>query len=199
MTNLDSAWDNGYNTEARSRELAAAYDSYSKMTAAQKREIRDFATGTTAKYIEAREKGISHDNFLKTAKAINNAKGTGAYNEKTGKNTVREIDKRKIIAQSGLSEKDIDRMMMVYMEDYDPNKKGSETSELKYNYIRQELGLSPSEYVKAYEVDLEGGKWRDIRKGIQDALGCDWATANSLLLIFEGQKKSTLVNWYNSQ
>jgi hypothetical protein len=198
MTNLDSAWDNGYNTEARSRELAAAYDSYSKMTAAQKREIRDFATGTTAKYIEAREKGISHDNFLKTAKAINNAKGTGAYNEKTGKNTVREIDKRKIIAQSGLSEKDIDRMMMVYMEDYDPNKKGSETSELKYNYIRQELGLSPSEYVKAYEVDLKGGKWRDIRKGIQDALGCDWATANSLLLIFEGQKKSTLVNWYNS-
>lgn len=199
MTNLDTAWDNGYNTEARSRELAAAYDSYSKMTAAQKREIRDFATGTTAKYIEAREKGISHDNFLKTAKAINNAKGTGAYNEKTGKNTVREIDKRKIIAQSGLSEKDIDRMMMVYMEDYDPNKKGSETSELKYNYIRQELGLSPSEYVKAYEVDLEGGKWRNIRKGIQDALGCDWATANSLLLIFEGQKKSTLVNWYNSQ
>ena len=198
MTNLDSAWDNGYNTEARSRELAAAYDSYSKMTAAQKREIRDFATGTTAKYIEAREKGISHDNFLKTAKAINNAKGTGAFNEKTGKNTVREIDKRKIIAQSGLSEKDIDRMMMVYMEDYDPNKKGSETSELKYNYIRQELGLSPSEYVKAYEVDLKGGKWRDIRKGIQDALGCDWATANSLLLIFEGQKKSTLVNWYNS-
>ena len=199
MTNLDTAWDNGYNTEARSRELAAAYDSYSKMTAAQKREVRDFATGTTAKYIEAREKGISHDNFLKTAKAINNAKGTGAYNEKTGKNTVREIDKRKIIAQSGLSEKDIDRMMMVYMEDYDPNKKGSETSELKYNYIRQELGLSPSEYVKAYEVDLQGGKWRNIRKGIQDALGCDWATANSLLLIFEGQKKNTLVNWYNSQ
>lgn len=199
MTNLDSAWDNGYNTDARSRELAAAYDSYSKMTAAQKREIRDFATGTTAKYIEAREKGISHDDFLKTAKAINNAKGTGAYNEKTGKNTVREIDKRKIIAQSGLSEKDIDRMMMVYMEDYDPNKKGSETSELKYNYIRQKLGLSPMEYVKAYEVDLQGGKWRNIRKGIQDALGCDWATANSLLLIFEGQKKSTLVNWYNSQ
>lgn len=198
MTNLDSAWDNGYNTEARSRELAAAYDSYSKMTADQKRKVRDFATGTTAKYIEAREKGVTHDNFLKTAKAINNAKGTGAYNEKTGKNTVREIDKRKIIAQSGLSEKDIDRMMMVYMEDYDPNKKGSETSELKYNYIRQELGLSPSEYVKAYEVDLKGGKWRDIRKGIQDALGCDWATANSLLLIFEGQKKSTLVNWYNS-
>lgn len=199
MTNLDSAWDNGYNTEARSRELAAAYDSYSKMTAAQKREVREFATGTTAKYIEAREKGVTHDNFLKTANAINNAKGTGAYNDKTGKNTVREIDKRKIIAQSGLSEKDIDKMMMVYMEDYDPNKKGSETSELKYNYIRQELGLSPSEYVKAYEVDLQGGKWRDIRKGIQDALGCDWATANSLLLIFEGQKKSTLVNWYNSQ
>lgn len=198
MTNLDSAWDNGYNTEARSRELAAAFDSYSKMTAAQKREIRDFATGTTAKYIEAREKGISHDNFLKTAKAINNAKGTGAYNEKTGKNTVREIDKRKIIAQSGLSEKDIDRMMMVYMEDYDPNKKGSETSELKYNYIRQELGLSPSEYVKAYEVDLKGGKWRDIRSGIMKALGCDYGTANKLLLIFEGRYKQQLIDWYTS-
>lgn len=199
MTNLDSAWDNGYNTESRSRELAEAFDSYSKMTAAQKREIRDFATGTTAKYIEAREKGISHENFLKIAKAINNAKGTGAYNEKTGKNTVREIDKRKIIAQSGLSETDIDRMMMVYMEDYDPDKKGSDTSELKYNYIRQELGLSPTEYVKAYEVDLEGGKWRNIRKGIQDALGCDWATANSLLLILEGQKREMLANWYKLQ
>ena len=198
MDDLDTAWDKGYDTTGRSDDLKWAYDTFSKMSDGAKADVREWLTGTAAKYVEAREKGVSHEDFLTVAEGINSVKGTGKYNAETGKNAVREIDRRRVIANANISTTAKDKLMMAYMEDYEHGVEGTETSELKYQYIRQELGLSSQDYIKAYEVDLAGGKWRDIRSGIMKALGCDYGTANKLLLIFEGRYKQQLIDWYTS-
>ena len=201
MTSLDTAWDKNHDqaiVDRWMRELDTAYNAYSNMTDDMKSEVREFATGTTAKYLEARDNGVSHEDFLTVAEGINSVKGTGKYNAETGENAVREIDRRRVIANANISTTAKDKLMMAYMEDYEHGVEGTETSELKYQYIRQELGLSSQDYIKAYEVDLAGGKWRDIRSGIMKALGCDYGTANKLLLIFEGRYKQQLIDWYTS-
>lgn len=201
MTSLDSAWDKNHDqaiVDRWMRELDTAYNAYSNMSKDMKSDVREFATGTTAKYLEARDNGVSHEDFLTVAKGINSVKGTGKYNAETGKNAVREIDRRSVIANANISTAAKDKLMMAYMEDYEHGVEGTETSELKYKYIRQELKLSPQDYIKAYEVDLAGGKWRDIRSGIMKTLGCDYGTANKLLLIFEGRYKQQLIDWYTS-
>lgn len=201
MTSLDSAWDKNHDqaiVDRWMRELDTAYNAYSNMSKDMKSDVREFATGTTAKYLEARDNGVSHEDFLTVAEGINSVKGTGKYNAETGENAVREIDRRRVIANANISTTAKDKLMMAYMEDYEHGVEGTETSELKYQYIRQELGLSPQDYIKAYEVDLAGGKWRDIRSGIMKTLGCDYGTANKLLLIFEGRYKQQLIDWYTS-
>lgn len=201
MASLDSAWDKNHDqaiVDRWMRELDTAYNAYSNMSKDMKSDVREFATGTTAKYLEARDNGVSHEDFLTVAEGINSVKGTGKYNAETGKNAVRDIDRRGVIANANISTAAKDKLMMAYMEDYEHGVEGTETSELKYKYIREELGLSPQDYIKAYEVDLAGGKWRDIRSGIMKTLGCDYGTANKLLLIFEGRYKQQLIDWYTS-
>ena len=160
------------------------------MDADQKKEVKQFVSGNAAKYIEAREKGISHEVFIKAAKNVNDVKGTG----KGG--TVRDIDRRKAIAKtSGLTESQIDKLMKVYMPDYDKTDESPETTEFKYQYIREELDLSPREYASTYEAYLDGdkkvGKIADIM-----ALGYDWTTANALYKVYSGSMKNKLLSLY---
>lgn len=193
FTNLDTAWDSNYSagvTESYSKELEAAYDSYSKMTADQKREVKAEATGNAAKYIEAREKGISHADFITTARNVNNVKGTG----KNG--TVRDIDRRQAIAKTtGLTPEEVDKLMRVYMADYDKTDDSPETTEFKYQYIREELDLSPAEYASTYKAYLDGekkaGKIADIMR-----LGYDYKTANAIYKVHSGSMKQKLIAMY---
>jgi hypothetical protein len=193
FSKLDTAWDNKYsetNTENYSRELEKAYESYSEMEAADKRIVKETATGSAAKYIEAREKGISHADFVNTAKSVNNVKGSG----KNG--TVRDIDKRQAIARTpGLTTSETDRLMKVYMPDYDPNDESPETTEFKYDYARQELGLSPQEYASTYRAYLDNSKKNQRIKAIQ-ALGYDYSTAQKLYKLYNGGLKKQLLEMY---
>lgn len=193
FSKLNTAWDNKYsqaNTENYSRELEKAYESYSKMDAADKRTVKETATGSAAKYIEAREKGISHADFVNTAKSVNNVKGSG----KNG--TVRDIDKRQAITRTpGLSTSETDRLMKVYMPDYDPNDESPETTEFKYDYARQELGLSPQEYASTYRAYLDNSKKNQRIKAIR-ALGYDYSTAQKLYKLYSGGLKKQLLEMY---
>lgn len=193
VSKLDTAWDSGYskeNTEAYSKELEKAYESYSKMDAAAKREVKATATGTAAKYIEAREKGISHADFVNTARNINNVKVTGTNGN------VRDIDKRQAIAKTpGLTDKEVDNLMKVYMPDYDPNDESPETTELKYQYAREELGLSPQEYASTYRAYLDNDKKKNKIAAIRD-LGYDYATAQKLYKLYGGSLKKQLLKLY---
>lgn len=195
MSALDSAWDNGYNEETFNRELQAAYDSYSKATPEMKKQVYEEAEGTTKRYLEARSKGISHSDFVAVAKSIATVKGTGSVNKDTGKATVRDIDKRKAIANTkGMTSSEIDILMKAYMPDYDPKAASPEMTELKYQYIREEMGLSPKEYATTYQAYLDADKRNKI--AAIRALGYDYSTANALYKLYNGSMKKELLKLY---
>ena len=193
MGKLDVAWDNKYNAanqSALSDQLAKEFESYTKMTETAKKEVYGSLTGTAKKYVEARENGVSHDDFLKAAKGINDVKGTGKYDPDTGKNAVRDIDRRTVIAEmSGLSDSARDTLMRAYMTDYNPDAETVYKTEPKYDFIRQEMGLSASEYADSYRIYLDvSGKYNEIH-GIMAAIGCDYGTASKLRNLYGGWYK----------
>ena len=193
MTDLDTAWDHSWNTTAKERALDEAYAEYKSMSKEAQKEIETFATGTAKKYLEARGNGISHKDFLAAAKNVETVKGTGKYNSETKKNTVKDIDKREAIAKTtGLTERQVDIIMKAYMPDYDPDAEKKEKTELKYDYIRQELGMTPAEYADTYRAYLENAKKHEKIAAIQD-LGYDYTTASKLYRLYQG--KIDVVAW----
>ena len=193
MTDLDTAWDHSWNTTAKERALDEAYAEYKSMSKEAQKEIETFATGTAKKYLEARGNGISHKDFLAAAKNVETVKGTGKYNSETKKNTVKDIDKREAIAKTtGLTERQVDIIMKAYMPDYDPDAEKKEKTELKYDYIRQELGMTPVEYADTYRAYLENAKKHEKIAAIQD-LGYDYTTASKLYRLYNG--KIDVVAW----
>lgn len=193
MSAMDTAWGHNWATDVKSKALETAYENYKAMSPAARREVEAFATGTTAKYLEARRNGISHKDFLAAAKNVETVKGTGKYNSETKKNTVKDIDKREAIAKTtGLTEHQVDIIMKAYMPDYDPDAEKKEKTELKYDYIRQELGMTPVEYADTYRAYLENAKKHEKIAAIQD-LGYDYTTASKLYRLYNG--KIDVVAW----
>ncbi len=187
MTDLDTAWGHGWNTKAKERALDEAYEEYKSMSKEAQKEIEAFTTGTAKKYLEARGKGISHEDFLAAAKNVETVQGTGKYNSETKENKVRDIDEREAIAKTtGLTERQVDIIMKAYMPDYDPTDEKPNETELKYDYIRQELGMTPVEYADTYRAYLENAKKHEKIAAIQD-LGYDYTTASKLYKLYQGR------------
>lgn len=175
MSNLTTAWDNKYSTgvtESYSRELETAYNSYAEMDKNQKALVRYFATGTAAKYIEAREKGISHADFLKTAKAIKSIKPEAGSKEPNQKQQLETI------ARAGLSESQKVTMAKLYASDAQ-DKNIDEVKALGGNYkLYTELYRDHSDYTKG-----TGKKNRTINHWIQK-YGMDYSTAKKYYEVF---------------
>lgn len=195
MSELDNAWEKDYDEAAFIREMEETFNAYSKASAETKRQVYEEATGATKKYLEVRDKGISHADAIKGIKAVETAKGTGSINKDTGKATVRDIDKRQAIANSGLNEQATDMLMRAYMADYDPSDESPETTEFKYQYAREELGLSAKEYAATYRAYLDNGRKAQKIAAIR-ALGYDYKTANALYKLYYGRMKDDLIEMY---
>lgn len=196
MSDLDTAWDRGYNEETFNRELETAYESYRNAPADMRKQVYAEAEGTTKKYIEARDKGVSHEDFVAAAENIAKVKGTGSINKDTGKATVRDIDRRQAIANtSGMTPHEIDIVMKAYMADYDPSDESPETTEMKYDYIRHEMGMSAKEYAATYRAYLDSSKKAQRIAAIR-ALGYDYGTALKLYKVYSGSMKKKLIDMY---
>lgn len=196
MDNLDNAWDKGYDEKAFAREMETMFRSYQNVPAAMKKKVYAEATGTAKKYIEVRDNGISHSDALAAIENVAKAKGTGSINKETGKATVRDIDRRQAIANTpGLTEKGIDTIMKAYMADYDPSDESPETTEFKYQYAREELGLSPKEYADTYRAYLDNSRKAQKIAAIRE-LGYDYQTANALYKLYYGRMKNDLIEMY---
>lgn len=177
-------------------KLESAYSQYSGMTAAVKKQITETADSKTKAFLEVRGKGVSAKKYSYAAKNIASVKGTGAVNKSTGKATVRDIDVRRAIANTtGMTEHEIDIVMRAYMDDYDPTAKSPETTEFKYQYVREELGLSPDEYTSTYRAYLDSSKKADKIAAIR-ALGYDYSTAAKLYDVYYGNMKKQLIKMY---
>lgn len=144
-------------------------------------------------YFMARRKGVSTKEYVTAANNIDLLK---PY---PGEKNVKDIQKWDAIGNMSASEKAKDALMKVYMQDYDPTDKSPVKTELKYDYARQELDLTPQQFVTAYEINQTGK--RDSKFERMEAAGFDDETAEALyrLLSATGKTKIDTVEWYNSQ
>ena len=94
--------------------------------------------------------------------------------------------------------------MKAWMQDYDPSvrEKDRDTSELKYDYARNELGMSVAEYVDGYDIytyeqKIGGEGTADrTRERMEKELGITKAEAKALYKLYNGKLKETLIELY---
>ena len=142
MTNalkaMTNAWDHGSDRPAQQKILEDSYDSFAKQSETIQQAIMDAAEGAAKKYLEGRQAGLSSAETLSALKSVQaipkENRGKAAYQY------------RAIADTKSLSEADMDIAMKLYMPDYDPGDKRPDISELRYDYIRKDLGYSAKEY-----------------------------------------------------
>lgn len=187
IAGLSEAMKSDWNTGNREKTLEEGYAAYEKMDAQTKARVAESATGDTAKYLEAREAGVSTTAYLKVLDAVKHADGTG------------NSAKYRAITSASISESAMDKLMKAYMPDYDPDKPKSDKSELKYDYARKELGMTPAQYAQAYEIytsksDELHGKKQKMAKWTE-LYGAD--VAKQLWKLYGG--KLDVVDWWEDQ
>lgn len=174
---LTNAWAHNAERPASVQSLEDAYDTFSKSSADVRKAVMGAAEGTAKKYLEARSGGLSSASALAILKQVQ------SIPEKNRQKAAYQY--RAVAETKGLTEAQRDTAMKLYMKD------GSST-ETKYDYIRQELGLSPSDYASAYyaysTTDADGdGKTtkEEAIQGIVD-LGYSQQEAAELYAIYQG-------------
>lgn len=106
----------------------------------------------TVKFDAMTESGLSSDVADRIIKGLADLQGTGSVDKDTGENRVTDRDKWGYIAAlDGLSDKEKDRVMLLYMPDYDPEAEKPNKTELKYAYLRSK-GYSAEQFTQTYGV-----------------------------------------------
>lgn len=190
MDNLTKAWAHNTDRPAAKQALEAAYDAYSKSSADVKKAVMDAAEGAVKQYMEARADGFDSNVSLSIIKQVQSI---------PQKNRQKVAYQYQAVANTkGLSEAQLDKAMKLYMPDYDPSAKKPVKTEIKYDYIRQELGFSAKEYAKAtyamqdmsYDEDDSGSITKDEAVQAIVDLGFDKATATRFYQIYQGSSNS---------
>lgn len=178
---LTNAWAHNSERPAAVKSLEEAYSAYSKSSSDIRKAVMDAAEGTAKTYLEARSEGLASNTSLAIIKQVQ---------------SIPQADRNKAAYQyqavaktKGLTETQQDTAMKLYMKD------GS-SSETKYDYIRQELGLSPKEYADAYyaysttDTDGDGKTFKpEAIQGIMD-LGYSRQEATELYDIYKGSSNA---------
>lgn len=188
INDMQKVWDYGYDEKPAKETLESAYDTYSKMTESQKAAYRENVSGDTAKYLEAREAGVSTTAYLKVLDAVKHADGTG------------NSAKYRAITSASISASAMDKLMKAYMPDYDPDKPKPDKTELKYDYARKELGMTPAQYAQAYEIyqsfsNYGKGRAKKQRAALAEIYGADMA--EKLYKLYYGS--FDVVDWWEDQ
>lgn len=181
MDALTNAWAHNSERPAAVKSLEEAYSAYSKSSSDIRKAVMDAAEGTAKTYLEARAEGLPSNTSLAIIKQVQ---------------SIPKKDRQKAAYQyqavaktKGLTETQQDTAMKLYMKD------GSST-ETKYDYIRQELGLSPKEYADAYyaysytDTDGDNKTFKpEAIQGIMD-LGYSRQEATELYGIYKGSSNA---------
>ena len=150
-----------------SKALVGAYEGGEITKAAHdalKEEMvfRQTYTAKTEKFDAMTESGLSSDVADRIIKGLADLQGTGSVDKDTGEATVTNRDKWGYIAAlDGLSDKEKDRVMLLYMPDYDPEAEKPNKTELKYAYLRGR-GYSAEQFTQTYGVTQEFTKKADM-------------------------------------
>jgi hypothetical protein len=150
-----------------SRTLAKAYEDGEITKAAHDAMKEEMAIWQhfpvdTVKFDAMTESGLSSDVADRIIKGLADLQGTGSVNKDTGEATVTNRDKWGYIAAlDGLSDKEKDRVMLLYMPDYNPEAEKPNKTELKYAYLRSK-GYSAEQFTQTYSVTQEFTKKADM-------------------------------------
>lgn len=153
----NSGMTNNQKAQEWSRTLAEAYEDgritkagYDALKDAMK--FRQTFSIDTEKFDAMTESGLTSDVADRIIKGLADLQGTGSVNKDTGEATVTNRDKWGYIAAlDGLSDKEKDRVMLLYMPDYDPEAEKPNKTELKYAYLRNK-GYSAEQFTQTYNV-----------------------------------------------
>lgn len=157
-----------------------------------------YAVGTE-KYDEMLESGLSARSANYVAEIVNKVVGTGKMDADTGKRAVTDYDKWwAITTSSGISERDKDTAIKAYMPDYDPTAKSKNYIEVKYDYAREELGVSPSRFVQLYHAYQEGDAAAEKKENLREIVR-DEAMVNQLYNLFNGKSNKEIARWYSDR
>ncbi len=163
----NSGMTNNQKAQEWSRTLAEAYEDgritktgYDALKDAMK--FRQTFSIDTEKFDAMTESGLSSDVADQIIKGLADLQGTGSVNKDTGKATVTNRDRWGYIAAlDGLSDRERDRVMLLYMPDYDPEAEKPNKTELKYAYMRNN-GYSAEQFTQTYNVTQEYSKKADM-------------------------------------
>lgn len=150
-----------------SRTLAKAYEGGKITKAAHDAMKEEMAIWQhfpvdTVKFDAMTESGLSSDVADRIIKGLADLQGTGSVDKNTGENKVTDRDKWGYIAAlDGLSDKEKDRVMLLYMPDYNPDSGKPDKTELKYAYLRSK-GYSAEQFTQTYSVTQEFTKKADM-------------------------------------
>lgn len=178
---LTNAWAHNSERPAAVKSLEEAYSAYSKSSSDIRKAVMDAAEGTAKTYLEARSEGLASNTSLAIIKQVQSI---------PKKDRQKAAYQYQAVAETkGLTETQQDTAMKLYMKD------GSST-ETKYDYIRQELGLSPKEYADAYyaysytDTDGDNKTFKpEAIQGIMD-LGYSRQEATELYSIYKGSSNA---------
>lgn len=190
MTSLETAWEKGMDTSVAEKELSALYGTYGEQSETIQKAIMDAAEGTTKKYLEGRQSGLSSQKTLSALKSVQSvpAKNRGKIGYQL----------QAISGTKGLSEKDMDIAMKLYMPDYDPSENEPNVTEVVYDYLRKEKGYSAEDYASfkyAYNLaasdygDKNGKVKKDEYISAMLDMGYDQATAKEIYDTLWGSSK----------
>ncbi len=149
------------------RTLGNAYESGQITKAAHdalkdKMVFRQTFSIETEKFDAMTESGLSSDVADRIIKGLADLQGTGSVDKDTGEATVTNRDKWGYIAAlDGLSDKEKDRIMLLYMPDYNPEAEKPNKTELKYAYLRGR-GYSAEQFTQTYGVTQEFTRKADM-------------------------------------
>lgn len=202
VSNVSNGWSV---TSAAKKDMDQSYASYRKLSQEQKDAIKDQIDGDTKKYIEVRESGVTTQNYLDAVKNV----------KKLGEDAKDAEIYAAVAATPNAYDRAKDALMKAYMDDYNPNHTQPDTTELKYDYIREKMQLSPEKYVKAFRIysSINSTKTEEIkRQGYVDkesAYKQNWVKAGFTTqqadelynLWVSGSKyhKIDVVSWHNGK
>ena len=190
LDDVSDAWENGYDTSKSAAALDSAYQEMQKLSSGTQERVMDAAEGTAKTYLEARSEGLASNTSLAILKQVQSI---------PQKNRQKVAYQYQAVANTkGLSDAQLDTAMKLYMPDYDPSAKKPVKTEVKYDYIRQEMGFSAKEYAKAayamqdmsYDEDDSGSITKDEAVQAIVDLGFDKATATRFYQIYQGSSNS---------
>lgn len=187
----NSGMTNNQKAQEWSRTLAEAYED-GKITKTahdalkEEMKFRQTFSINTEKFDAMTESGLTSDTADQIIKGLAELKGTGSVDEDTGEAAVTNRDKWGYIAAlDGLSDKEKDRVMLLYMPDYNPDSGKPDKTELKYAYLRSK-GYSAEQFTQTYNVTQEYTRKADMIAA-WEAMGYSKDEAQMLYKLFKGK------------